>query len=138
MTNLVPGVYNVTAQLDGFKTLTRPDINLPAGDTQTIELQMEVGTLSESVTVSGTTAQVDVTSAAVGGNVSLSEVQAIPSLSHTVIGYLQVIPGIVYSPSATKPSNDGMSVNGQRSAFTTTLTVGRTRDWYFRGGQERA
>ena len=134
VTNLIPGIYTITAKLEGFKTLTRPDINLPAGDTATLELQLEVGTLSESVTVSGSAPQVDVTSASVGGNVSLTEVQAIPSLSHTVIGYLQVIPGVVYTPSATKSSNDGMSVNGQTLGIHYYVDGGSNTGLVFSGG----
>ena len=69
VTGLPPGLYRVTADLPSFKKLTRSDVRLQLGATQTLELRLELGAIAESVTVTGDAPQVDLTSAQVGGNV---------------------------------------------------------------------
>src|SRR5439155_83085 len=61
--DLRPGVYKVTFMLLGFSTLVQDGINLPSNFTATINADLRVGALEESVTVSGDTPIVDVQSA---------------------------------------------------------------------------
>ena len=51
--NLPPGTYSLTAELTGFATTRREGIVMRAGTTFTVDLQMQIGTLQETVTVSG-------------------------------------------------------------------------------------
>lgn len=52
---LQPGVYTLTAELDGFKTYTQEDLRLQVGQTATVNIAMQVGDLTETVTVTGDT-----------------------------------------------------------------------------------
>ena len=58
--NLRPGVYSVTFTLTGFRTVKRDEITLPTSFTATINAELAVGELQESVTVSGESPLVDV------------------------------------------------------------------------------
>jgi len=58
--DLRPGVYSVTFQLQGFATITREGLELPATFTATVNADLKVGALQESVTVSGESPIVDV------------------------------------------------------------------------------
>src|SRR5438128_8154723 len=51
--DLRPGTYIVTFTLPGFQTLRRENVQLPAEFTSTINSELKVGGLEESVTVSG-------------------------------------------------------------------------------------
>jgi hypothetical protein len=51
--NLPPGLITVTAELSGFATFRREGILMRAGSTFTIDVELKVGTLSETVTVAG-------------------------------------------------------------------------------------
>src|SRR5258706_10781432 len=51
--DLRPGVYSVTIALTGFSTVKRDGIELASGFTATVNAELRVGSLSESVTVSG-------------------------------------------------------------------------------------
>src|SRR5437773_4919452 len=61
--DLRPGTYKVTFTLPGFNTSVRDGIQLPADFTATVNVQLAVGALEESVTVSGQSPLVDVQSA---------------------------------------------------------------------------
>ena len=51
--NLPPGTYAVTAELTGFSTWRREGIVMRAGITFTVEVQLKVGALAETITVTG-------------------------------------------------------------------------------------
>src|SRR5262245_28091708 len=53
LNNLPPGTFAVTAELSGFATTRREGIVMRAGLTFSVDIEMKVGTLSETVTVSG-------------------------------------------------------------------------------------
>ena len=59
-TNLQPGEYELLAELSGFKTLRRTQIRLPVGTTITLDVNLEVATVEETVTVTGASPVVDV------------------------------------------------------------------------------
>ena len=58
--DLVPGTYTVTFTLSGFGTVVREGIQLPANFTAQLNVQMRVGDVQESVTVSGASPIVDI------------------------------------------------------------------------------
>src|SRR5207247_7314820 len=58
--DLRPGVYTVTFSLTGFNTLRREGVELTTGFTATVNADLKVGTVEETVTVSGASPVVDV------------------------------------------------------------------------------
>ena len=63
------GTYRMTAQLEGFATLTRTGIELLVGQQAVIEMRLAPATLEENVTVSATAPLIDRTSSSVASNV---------------------------------------------------------------------
>src|SRR5207253_2142953 len=57
------GTYTLSYELSGFQTVHREGVQVPAGFNATINMQLRVGALEESVTVSGASPVVDVSSA---------------------------------------------------------------------------
>ena len=55
-----PGVYTVTFSLSGFGTVVREGIRLSAGFTANVEGELRVGSVSETITVTGASPVVDV------------------------------------------------------------------------------
>ena len=72
VTGIIPGPYRITGSLEGFKQFAQ-EVRLQIGETATLVLTLEVGTVAESVTVTGEAPLVDLTSTQVAGNVSQSE-----------------------------------------------------------------
>ncbi|MBI1875976.1 MAG: TonB-dependent receptor [Acidobacteria bacterium] len=60
LVNLAPGTYTVTAELAGFQTYKREAILLRAGATFAVDITMKIGTLSETITVSGESPMLEV------------------------------------------------------------------------------
>src|SRR5262245_15810612 len=58
--DLRPGLYTITFTLPGFSTFRREGIDLTTGFTATVNAELKVGTLAETITVSGETPVVDV------------------------------------------------------------------------------
>jgi hypothetical protein len=61
-TSLRPTTYDVTAELTGFRTSQRKGLLLEASQNVTVNLSLELGALAETVTVTGQSPTVDVTS----------------------------------------------------------------------------
>src|SRR5262245_38276348 len=61
--DLRPGVYTVTFSLEGFNAFRRDGIDLPSNFTAPVNVEMTVGSLQETVTVSGQSPVVDVQNA---------------------------------------------------------------------------
>src|SRR6478735_4533376 len=77
--DLRPGVYSVTFALPGFQTLKRDGLQLPAEFVMTINGDMKVGALEETITVSGAAPVVDVTTAVHTQVLNGEAIDAIPT-----------------------------------------------------------
>lgn len=77
--DLRPGVYTVTFTLVGFSTVVREGVDLPATFTANIDAELRVGSLEESITVSGQTPLVDVQSATQSQVLSRELLEAVPT-----------------------------------------------------------
>jgi Carboxypeptidase regulatory-like domain/TonB dependent receptor/TonB-dependent Receptor Plug Domain len=110
---LVPGTYELTSTLQGFKKFNRRDLILEVGKTASIDVKMEVGSFEETVTVSAESPLVDVTSKEIGGNITSETLVQLPSVNGNFIGFVGLLPGIVPSISTESFGSDSISVNGQ-------------------------
>jgi len=91
--DLRPGRYSVTFTLTGFNTVKREAINIPADFVANVSVQLAVGSLEETVTVSGATPVVDTTQAARTQVLTRDILDSLPT-SRTSQGIGLIIPGI--------------------------------------------
>jgi len=110
---LVPGTYQVNAELQGFKKFERKDLRLEVGKTSSIDVTMTVGGVEETVTVTTESPLVDVTSKEIGGNITSETLVKLPSVNGNFVGFVGLLPGIVPSISTESFGSDSISVNGQ-------------------------
>jgi len=73
-----PGVYRATFERDGFQTFVRSDFNLSVGFSAKIDATMTIGTLSQSVEVTGQNPVIDTVNTSTGTTIQLQEIQDIP------------------------------------------------------------
>jgi len=76
---LPPGLYTVTFELAGFQTLKREEIRLGLNQTLSVDAQLQLSSLQETVTITGESPTVDVKSTTVGTNFTKELLQDIPN-----------------------------------------------------------
>src|SRR5512134_1076098 len=72
------GNYKITAELTGFTTVETTGVTLLVGQTAAINMQMKPSTVSETVTVTGESPLIDITSSTLGGNIDPKQMQELP------------------------------------------------------------
>ena len=79
ITDLRPGIYKITFSLPGFRTVIRDGIELTAGFVATVNIQMAVGSVEETITVAGASPVVDVQSVTTQTVMSRDTLDAVPT-----------------------------------------------------------
>jgi hypothetical protein len=107
--NLRPGIYAVTFTLAGFNSFKREGIELTGSFTATVNADLRVGTVEETVTVSGETPVVDVQSAKRQQTITDEIIGAIPTarVYHSI---MNLVPGVTTSGSQDVGGLAGPSV----------------------------
>ena len=100
MLALPPGTYDVKAELTGFRTAIREKLVLPVDVTTRFDVQLGIGTLTETVNVTTEVSPINVTDASLGNVISGAQVRALPLEANNVNGLLSLQPGAVYVPNA--------------------------------------
>ena len=94
--DLRPGTYSVTMSLTGFTTLKREGIELSGNFVATVNGELRVGSLEETITVTGESPIVDVQSTRSQRIIDKDVLAAIPS-SRNVVGIQAIVPGMSVS-----------------------------------------
>src|SRR5262245_64855546 len=118
--DLRPGTYTVTATLQGFTTLKREGIDVSGNFVATVNLDLRVGSIEETVTVTGESPIVDVQSARTQQIIDREALAAIPS-SRNVNGIQAMIPGMT-------SQGDSGGINGSMQGGAAAIHGGRTND----------
>jgi carboxypeptidase family protein len=119
--DLRPGTYSVTFTLPGFSTVKRDGIELTGTFVATVNGDLKVGALEETVTVTGETPVVDVQSVRTQQTVSKDVLAAIPT-ARTAAGIQALIPGM-----STAGSDVG-GASGNSGGSTGAIHGGRMND----------
>ena len=93
--NLNPGTYSVTVSHSGFKASTADQVDVQIGGTTRADLALEVGEVTESVTVTGATSGIQTDSASLGGVIEGRQVLEAPLNGRNVNNLLDFVPGVV-------------------------------------------
>jgi hypothetical protein len=112
VTGILPGPYRITADLAGFKKYERPDVLLQIGNTATLDITLAVGGVEESVTVSGQSPLVDVTSKQIGANIGEGEIAALPIMNRNWMFAVGLTPGIQVASSTASFACESLIVGG--------------------------
>ncbi len=119
ISTLVPGTYTVRAELSGFQTLTQTGVVLSVGQEVALNLTLAVAGLAETITVSGESPLVEVTSSKIGSNITNAEIDGLPSQGRNQLSLMQLVPGL--TPSLNPGSFEGGQYNANGQATTSNL-----------------
>jgi hypothetical protein len=90
---LTPGRYDVRAEMQGFKAVDLQNVTVGLGQTTEVTIRMEVGGLTETVEVVGSTVVVDTTSTTIGSTLSADALTRIP-IGRRMSDALYLAPGV--------------------------------------------
>ena len=117
ITNLPPGTYVLTAQASGFRTYQLKDVVLQVGQTLRSDIRLEVGGVTESVTVTSAPPPLTTESGAIKGDVIIhEEIQELPLDGRDFVDLAFFVPGVV--PKAQGGQGSALNVNGARASNT--------------------
>jgi Carboxypeptidase regulatory-like domain len=126
--DLRPGTYVVTMTLPGFNTYKRDGLQLPSEFTATLNAQLTVGALSETITVTGSSPVVDVTTAAKTSVLDREAIDLIPT-GRSIQGMAQLVVGVNLSlpdtGGARAMQQTYMSTHGMSTSNTSVLVDGQ-------------
>src|SRR5207253_2652704 len=118
-TELLPGMFNLAVDVAGFKKYEQKEISVTATERVTLPpITMQVGTVTETVSVTGEVATVQTESAERSGLITSREMQEIPLKGRSYMGTAKLLPGIIDTANRESPGwNDlvGININGTRA-----------------------
>jgi hypothetical protein len=118
ISNLSPGTYEVVAELSGFRRFLQTKIPLSVGQDALIAITLELGELSQEVTVTGDVALIDTKSATLSGLVEGNTVRTLPLNGRSFDQLALLNPGVTsYNLGGQNVQNGSglkMSISGAR------------------------
>ena len=133
--DLRPGAYTLTVTLPGFATVKRDGIEVTGSVTLTIPIELKVGDLQETVTVTGASPVVDVQNTRRETVISADAIQALPA-TRAYGSLLNAMPGVTVDNNglAATPTMTFFSAHGGRTNEGRMSINGMTVAAAFNGG----
>ncbi len=103
---LPPAPYRLSAEREGFTKKVLEHVQIIPEQPNSLDLQLEVGQVATTVTVSGTTQALDTETATVSGTISSDQIQHMPSLGRDVLKLAQLAPGSFGDNSQASGNNN--------------------------------
>src|SRR5262249_50451112 len=115
--DLRPGTYSVTFSLEGFSTVKREGIELASGFTAPLNISLSVGSLAETITVTGASPTVDTQSMRRQDTLNNRELEALPSGSIGIQTLAYVTPGFAATQADVGGTRDTWSAQGNYTFY---------------------
>jgi hypothetical protein len=108
------GVYEVTAELQGFTTVSKKDVEVNVAQTQAVDFPLKVAQLAETVNVTGATPLIETTKSSVGAIVDVKRIENLPLNGRQFANLAATVPGVGLSfhSDPTKSTQYAPLVNG--------------------------
>jgi hypothetical protein len=111
---LAPAAYSLTAEHPGFKKKILEQVQIIPEQANSLDLPLDVGGVSESVTVSGTTQTLDTETANISGTVTTNQIEHLPSFGRDVLKLAQLAPGS-FADGSQASGNDNYNLPGTQT-----------------------
>ncbi len=124
------GSYRLEVEKEGFQRYSQSGIVLAVGDNARLDVTLVVGSLTESVTVTGTAPLLETQTGAIRGLVDQQRIVDLPLNGRRITNLMQIQAGVIQRASGTS-EGDAFVVNGSRqSGVYFTLDGGMNTDSY--------
>ena len=133
---LQPGQYALTAKQPGFKVTTRT-FQVAVGQRLQLDVSLEVGTASESITVGANVIAVEAVSSDMNNVRTRQQVVDLPLNNRNFTQLVQLAPGVTNKGSSTNVTNGGYTAGRGTSGATDQRQLVRCRHLSVRRYSER-
>jgi len=128
--NLVAGSYSVRVEVKGFKVFERKNIQIEVGKDLRVDVVLQPGSATETITITEEVPMVDTTSTTLGGTISNQTINEIPLNGRNYQNLLTLRPGTTIYPGGGPWTQ---TTNGARPEDTSYLVDGLSNDEAFMG-----
>lgn len=119
--NLTPGTYSIKVEYKGFRTVERPNIVVEVGKEARVDVSLQPGEQSQTITVNEAVPLVETTNATLGGTLQPGTIAELPLNGRNFMNLLQLRPGVTIYPGGGAWTQ---STNGLRPEHNTYLLDG--------------
>src|SRR6266446_1586391 len=119
-----PGVYKITAEASGFKTVSNAGVTANAGTIAHVDFKMLIGKASEVIEVTGEAAAVNTEDSKLASTVSSTQINNLPLNGRNVFDLMQMSTGAVNVTGVDFENGHSTVVNGVREDFNGFLING--------------
>jgi len=132
LVQVFPGTYDLKVELSGFKTYQQNNLSLSPSDSRGIDVRLEVGQQSETVTVTAQAEIIQTETGAREGVLSAKQIDNLSIIGRSSLELLRILPGVVtdfnqgesVSFGGGANNTQGYTVNGIRSSGNTVSLDG--------------
>jgi len=92
---LFPATYDLKAELDGFKTYEQKTLNLTPNDNRGIDIRLDVGQRTETVTVTAVQEVIQTQTGAREGVITAAQIENLSVIGRSALELMRILPGVV-------------------------------------------
>ncbi|HWC00266.1 MAG TPA: TonB-dependent receptor, partial [Bryobacteraceae bacterium] len=118
------GLYEVTVQVTGFKTFRRTDIRLEVGQRLRLDIPLELGTASETVTVTAEIGRVQTDDSSLGSVVEVQRISDLPLNGRQPFSLVNIVAGVQPTSISANGFADSSNQGFSRIRFNGGPTLG--------------
>ncbi|HVL70016.1 MAG TPA: TonB-dependent receptor [Vicinamibacterales bacterium] len=107
LASLRPGAYEVTVTMDGFKTFIAKDVVLTAVQGANVRAVLEVGGITETVTVASSSEIIQTQSTTISSTINTNQITKLPLTSRSAMDFVNFLAGV-----STPGGNRNATING--------------------------
>ncbi len=122
ITGLQPSRYSATVELQGFTTVKRPEVTVKIGSVEDVEFTLQVGAISETVTVTGEASLIESKKTDLSTVITQETIDALPSRNRQYLDFAILLPAA--TETVTTIQGTGVVVGGARSKEGSLLVDG--------------
>jgi hypothetical protein len=109
--SLNPGIYTVTASQKGFESVAQNNVLVTVDQVTTVNIALQVGSVAETVTVTGASSLVDTSNSTVGQLIDSATIDRVPLLTRNVFDLVQLSAGVTPANGSANSSSSQPIVN---------------------------
>jgi hypothetical protein len=114
---LIPGTYTVRAEAKGFKTVERQNVVLEVGKEVRVDLTVQPGEQSQTITVTEAIPLVETTNATLGGTLNNTDINDMPLNGRNYQNLLALRPGVMVQPGGSAWSQSTNNIRPDENSW---------------------